>query len=144
MAPRPVGRLVEIFGPIPVRRVWVEPVGEQEPWSRRSGVEDLGLDEVRLDRACRVAAGRRREPDVADEDPVARLGADDLEGRRLERLVGKGRSQGAGSLIGKVTRERAASRSWSRNHSPAKGRNQGCPSYGAGTSGKSSRASTGG
>jgi hypothetical protein len=89
MAPRPVGRLVEIFVSIPVWRVRVEPVGEQERRSRRSGVEDLWLDEVSLDRACRVPAGWRRDPDVADEDGVARLGPDDLEGRRLGRQVGK-------------------------------------------------------
>src|SRR6187200_2388860 len=40
-------------------------------------------------------------------------------------------------------RDRAANRSLSRYHSPAKGRNQARPSYGAGTSGNFSFARTG-
>src|SRR5207244_7136460 len=90
------------------------------------------------------STGRGGEMAGAYADACTQPAADELERRRLGRQGGKRRRHDAGSLTRELTRERAASRSWSRNHSPANGRNHGCPSYGAGTSGNSRQASTGG
>ena len=133
------------------------PVERLEVVEPRPRVRARDLEPGRLDRpasgdgvtARDVDGLDAEEPDLGDGRERGRIQAQALDagpGRVAERVElgreGLGHAVGSGSsgsTLG-LGLDRAARRSWRRNHSPATGRNQGRPSYGAGTSGNVSAA----
>ncbi len=78
----PVDGLVDELGPVAVRCVGVEPVGEDEAGRRRAGVDDGRLDQVRLDRPPAPPGATRMS---RTRTPSRSSAPTDLERRRAGR-----------------------------------------------------------